>query len=122
MRKSTRNDALLILFSFTALHCVRLSCTSLTVCEYGSIVACQDTLNDRKSCLFEDIWLQTSRLEGQIEAKDSFFLSNILLIMDGDLSSFGVNFHDLFEAFGFFSWSHGSASDCYLNALFFSHE
>ena len=121
VRKCTRNNTFLVYFCFTSFHSVCLPCSCLTICKYCSIITWEDRLDDGECSHFEDVLLETARLEGHIKAEGSFLLSFIFLIMNDDLSSFWKDGNNLAEILFFFFRGHWSASDCNSDALLLGH-
>jgi hypothetical protein len=94
MFKGSRDDTSQIFNGFTTLHCMGLTCTGLTVSEDCTIIALEDTLNNWKGSLLENILLQTGWFKDHIKAEVPLFFSHIFGTADDDLASIWNDFND----------------------------
>lgn len=109
--KGSGNNTSLILFCPAPLHCVGLPRSGLSIGEYCTIVAFQDTLYNWQGCLFENALLGTCWREYQVEAEVPLFLSYLFGTCNDNLSPVWNDIDNRLIILGYFTTEHWSASD-----------
>jgi hypothetical protein len=119
MFESTRDYTSFTFNCFTSLHCVGFSSSRLSICEDCTIVAFQDTLDNRQSCLLKDILLVTLLSKSHVKAEYSFFFALILQVKYSNLTALLIYDDDIFIVFLLLSFRHWTASNCHLDCFVF---